>query len=105
MSDVYFLDYAKNKSILQGMKDLFAKSGIAGLKESFFKLPKHEEVYLSEYDTFADVAARLPRFIKEVHDQKRLQLALGCRSPNDFEDHLNQEQQPMPRQTLLTLPV
>ena len=31
--------------------------------ESFFKTLKHEEVYLCEYETFADVVARLPYFV------------------------------------------
>jgi len=74
--------------------------------ESFFKTLKYEEVYLCEYETFEDVVDRLPYFIEEVYNRKRLHSAIGYRSPDDFERMiLNQEINDIPRQTLLTLSV
>ncbi len=71
--------------------------------ESFFKTLKYEEVYLCEYETLEDVVARLPYFLEEVYNQKKLHSALGYYSPNDFEEQmLIQKNTVVPRQTLLT---
>ena len=74
--------------------------------ESFFKTLKYEEVYLCEYETMEDVLARLPYFIKEVYNHKRLHSGIGYRSPDEFEELLAIKQnKDVSCQTLLTSPV
>ncbi len=53
--------------------------------ESFLKTLKTEEVYLWEYQTLADVEKRVPYFIEQVYNQKRLHSALHYRPPDEFE--------------------
>lgn len=59
--------------------------------ESFMKTLKAEEVYISGYETFADVAARLPRFIEHVYNARRMHSALGYVSPDHYEAQLAQQ--------------
>lgn len=53
--------------------------------ESFFKTLKYEEVYLLQYETFDDVLRRLPHFIEEVYNNKRLHSSLDYLTPSEFE--------------------
>ena len=74
--------------------------------ESFFKTLKHEEVYLYEYEMLSDVETRLPHFIEQVYNLKRLHSSLGYRSPVRYEalvqEQLNKEES---RQPILTCSV
>lgn len=53
--------------------------------ESFMKTLKYEEVYLWEYDTVSEAAARIGHFIEKVYNGKRLHSALGYLPPEEFE--------------------
>ncbi len=74
--------------------------------ESFFKTLKHEEVYLYEYETLSDVENRLPFFIEQVYNLKRLHSSLGYMSPVKYEALVHQQQnKEEPCQPILTLSV
>ena len=53
--------------------------------ESFMKTLKYEEVYLWDYQSLEDVKRRIPYFLQEVYNQKRLHSALGYVTPQEFE--------------------
>jgi putative transposase len=60
--------------------------------ESFFKTLKHEEVYLWEYESFTDVVERIPQFIGEVYNKKRVHSGIRCLPPEEFETIAQDEQ-------------
>jgi putative transposase len=53
--------------------------------ESFFKTLKAEEVYLHDYQSFAEAEAQLDHFIADVYNGKRLHSSLGYLPPTEFE--------------------
>ena len=59
--------------------------------ESFMKTLKNEEVYLWEYENFLDVVERIPFFIEEVYNRKRLHSGIGYLPPEEFEEMLKDE--------------
>jgi len=69
--------------------------------ESFIKTLKSEEVYLWDYKTFEDVKKRIPYFIEEVYNEKRLHSTLGYCPPNEYEELVARSINSN-RQTLLT---
>jgi putative transposase len=55
------------------------------LAESFFATLKREEVYLHDYQTFAEAETNLARFLDDVYNHQRLHSRLGYRPPSEFE--------------------
>lgn len=53
--------------------------------ESFMKTLKYEEVLLWDYQTYTDVLERVPYFIEEVYNKKRLHSSIGYMSPEEYE--------------------
>lgn len=59
------------------------------IAESFFKTLKNEEVYLWRYESIDDALKRIPFFIQEVYNKKRLHSSLDYLTPIEFEDNIN----------------
>ena len=70
--------------------------------ESFIKTPKSEEVHLWEYRTMEDVQRRIPYFIEDVYNHKRLHSAIGYCPPNEYEFILKSTPNPS-QDTLISL--
>ena len=55
------------------------------MAESFMKTLKYEEVYLFEYEDFAEAKRRVGQFLDRVYNEKRLHSALGYLPPVEYE--------------------
>ena len=62
--------------------------------ERFMRTLKYEEIYLNDYDNFAEVLASVEHFIEEVYNHKRLHSAIGYLPPAEFEASLSLRNQP-----------
>lgn len=60
--------------------------------ESFMKTLKYDEVHLWAYETYLDVIERVPYFIEEVYNRKRLHSSLGYVPPEVFEKRFDMMQ-------------
>ena len=56
-----------------------------GYAERLIRTIKEEEVYLNEYQDYADAYQRIGHFIEEVYQNKRIHSALGYLTPAEFE--------------------
>lgn len=61
--------------------------------ESFMRILKYEEIYLSEYETYEDVVNRLPHFIEEIYNRKRIHSSIGYLTPEEFEWEIMKQKQ------------
>ncbi len=53
--------------------------------ESFMKTLKRGEIYANKYDDLECLRANIEEFIEQYYYRQRLHSALGCRSPEAFE--------------------
>ena len=56
-----------------------------GYAERWMRTLKEEEVYLAEYETYADALKNIGHFIDRVYNKKRIHSSLGDLSPAEFE--------------------
>jgi len=71
-----------------------------GYAERLIRTIKEEEVYLADYQDFADARRQMTRFFDEVYNVKRIHSALGYLTPKEFEHQWRS--QPPPTTTTLT---
>jgi putative transposase len=83
-----YINVLKEHKILSSMSDKGNPYHNANA-ESFFKTFKYEEVYLNDYQTVDDVVERVPYFLEQVYNAKRLHSSLGYLTPNEFEATYN----------------
>ena len=64
-----------------------------GFAERLIRTIKEEEVYLSDYQDFADAQRNISRFLDDVYNVKRIHSALGYLTPREFEHQWREERQ------------
>jgi len=65
-----------------------------GFAERLIRTIKEEEVYLSDYQDFADARRQIARFLDDVYNIKRIHSALGYLTPTEFEQQWREGRQP-----------
>lgn len=56
--------------------------------ERFFRTLKYEEIYLNDYENFADARGSIGKFLDAVYNHERLHSKLGYVPPAEFEQSL-----------------
>lgn len=97
------LQYAANSyvTLLQqaGVAISMAEVGEAaqnGYAERLMRTIKEEEVYLADYQDFAQACEQIGHFIDEVYRLKRIHSALGYLTPQEFEMRWQRQQAAQP---------
>jgi len=67
-----------------------------GYAERLIRTIKEEEVYLSDYATYAEAYAQIGRFLDQVYMHKRIHSSLGYQTPVEFESQWRSQQAPPP---------
>jgi len=83
----------------QGIRISMSRSGNPydnARAERFIKTLKYEEIYLNEYENFAEASFRIGDFLEEVYNHKRLHSKLGYVPPAEFEQSFSQSTVPQP---------
>jgi putative transposase len=65
-----------------------------GYAERLIRTIKEEEVYLADYQDFADAKRNIGRFLDDVYNVKRIHSALGYLTPREFEEQWRTAQPP-----------
>jgi putative transposase len=89
LCDVYIKELEKNGFIISCSRK--GNPYDNAFVESFMKTLKDNEVYMWDYKTFLDVVDRLPYFIEEVYNKKRLHSSLDYLTPEEFEKKIEME--------------
>jgi putative transposase len=82
-----YLKYLKDCGFRISMSDKGSPTQNAYI-ESFFKTLKYEEIYFRQYKTIQDVMKKLPKFIEEIYNAKRLHSSLSYKSHLVYEKEL-----------------
>jgi len=83
----------------QGIRISMSRSGNPydnAQAERFIKTLKYEEIYLNEYENFAEARFRIGDFLDEVYNHKRLHSKLGYVPPAEFEQSFSLSTRPQP---------
>ena len=89
----HYTQYLTQRNILISMAAV-GKAWENGYAERWMRTLKEEEVYLADYETYADALKNIGHFINVVYNKKRIHSSLGDLSPAEFESEWKATRQP-----------